>query len=335
MQAVSPRRTLPIAVAPAVAPRTVRVSLTDRCDLACVYCRPSRTDGYFESRLDDDAWKAMIGALVQAGVKRVRVTGGEPLLHPRVVELVAFIAELGVDDLALTTNATRLEKLARPLRDAGLRRLTVSLDSLSPVRFWRITRGGRLERVLAGIEEARRAGFEELKTNTVVLRDENDDELDAIVRWAWARGIVPRFIEMMRVGEGANLPADKLVGALEMRARLRHLLEDEKGARDPDRGPARYVAARHDARLRVGFITGSTDTYCDTCDRMRVASDGTLRPCLATNDGVPARALAEAGNVGGLVRAIGEAWALKPDGSTWKGCTEDSAAEVSMRAIGG
>jgi cyclic pyranopterin phosphate synthase len=341
MHAVSPRRSLPIVgapargVAPRIEPRTVRVSLTDRCDLACVYCRPSRNDGYFETRLDDDAWKAMVRALVRAGVTRVRVTGGEPLLHPRVVELVAFIAELGVEDLALTTNATRLEKLAYPLRSAGLRRLTVSLDSLSPERFWRITRGGRLDRVLAGIEAARREGFEELKTNTVVLRDENDDELESIVQWAWAGGIVPRFIELMRVGEGANLSADKLVGAREMHERLRHLLHDEKGTRDPDRGPARYVSARHDARLRVGFITGTTDTYCDTCDRMRVASDGTLRPCLATNDGVPARDLAEAGNVDGLVQAIGDAWALKPDGRTWKGCTEDSAADVSMRAIGG
>jgi cyclic pyranopterin phosphate synthase len=318
-----------------VDPRTVRVSLTDRCDLACVYCRPSRNDGYFESRLDDEAWKAMVRALVRAGVTRVRVTGGEPLLHPRVVELVGFIAELGVADLALTTNATRLETLAHPLRQAGLRRLTVSLDSLCPERFWRITRGGRLDRVLAGIDAARREGFDELKTNTVVLRDENDDELESIVRWAWDAGIVPRFIEVMRVGEGAKLPADKLVGAREMRARLQLLLCDERGAVDPDRGPARYVSARHDPRLRVGFITGTTDTYCDACDRMRVASDGTLRPCLATNEGVSARALAEAGNVDGLVRAIGQAWALKPDGRTFKGCTEESAADVSMRAIGG
>jgi cyclic pyranopterin phosphate synthase len=341
MAAASLRRSLPIAgasghgAAHRIEPRTVRLSLTDRCDLACVYCRPSRTDGYFESRLDDDAWKTMVRALISAGVTRVRVTGGEPLLHPRVTELVAFIAGLGVEDLALTTNATRLERLARPLRDAGLRRLTVSLDSLSPERFWRITRGGDLDRVLAGIEAARHAGFDELKTNTVVLRDENDDELESIVRWAWADGIVPRFIEVMRVGEGAKLPADKLVGAREMRARLERVLHDEKGTRDPDRGPARYVRARHDPALRVGFITGTTDTYCDTCDRMRVASDGTLRPCLATNDGVAARSLAEAGNVDGLVRAIGEAWALKPDGRTWKGCTEDSAADVSMRAIGG
>jgi GTP 3',8-cyclase len=334
--ALHARRSLPLlADAPRVEPRTVRVSLTDRCDLACVYCRPSRSDGYLEKRLEDEAWRAMVRALVQAGVRRVRITGGEPLLHPRVTELVAFVASLGVDDLALTTNATLLEKLAQPLRDAGLRRLTVSLDSLVAERFWRITRGGRLDRVLAGVEAARAAGFEELKVNTVVLRGENDDELPAIVRWSWARGMVPRFIELMHIGEGANLPRQTLVGHDEMRARLAHLLADDAGERDPDRGPARYVNARHDAKLRVGFITGTTDTYCGSCDRLRVASDGTLRPCLATNDGVDAMDLAERGDVGGLVAAIAEAWALKPDGRTWKGCTEETAAAVSMRAIGG
>jgi len=313
----------------------VRVSLTDRCDLACVYCRPSRNDGYLEKRLGDEAWKSMVRALVKAGVRRVRITGGEPLLHPRVAELVAFVASLGVEDLALTTNATLLEGLARPLRDAGLRRITVSLDSLVPERFWRITRGGRLDRVLAGIEAARAAGFEEMKLNTVVLRDDNDDELPALVEWAWARGIVPRFIEVMRIGEGAHLPESKLVGHDEMRLRLSSLIAPGEGTRDPHRGPARYVPSRRDPRLRVGFITGTTDTYCSTCDRLRVASDGTLRPCLATNDGVSGMELAQRGDVDGLVEAIGEAWALKPDGQTWKGCTEDTAADVSMRAIGG
>jgi GTP 3',8-cyclase len=334
--AAQPHRSLPVlGVKPRVEPRTVRLSLTDRCDLACVYCRPSRSDGYLEKRLDDDAWKAMVHALVQAGVRRVRITGGEPLLHPRVTELVAFVASLGVEDLALTTNATLLDGLARQLRDAGLRRLTVSLDSLVPERFWRITRGGRLDRVLAGIEAARDAGFEEMKLNTVVLRDDNDDELPALVEWAWARGIVPRFIEVMRVGEGANLPASKLVGHSEMRLRLSSLIGDDEGTGDPHRGPARYVPSRRDPRLRVGFITGTTDTYCSTCDRLRVASDGTLRPCLATNDGVSGMELAQRGDVDGLVQAIGEAWALKPDGQTWKGCTEETAAGVSMRAIGG
>jgi cyclic pyranopterin phosphate synthase len=329
-------RSLPLAAAtPRVPPRTVRISLTDRCDLACVYCRPSRSDGYLEKRLDEDAWQTMARALVRSGVRRVRITGGEPLLHPRVVERVAFIASLGVEDLALTTNATRLRALARPLRDAGLQRITVSVDSLVPARFERMTRGGDLGAVLDGVEAAREAGFTEVKSNTVVLRGENDDELADIVAWACARGIVPRFIELMRIGEGARLPAEALVGAREMRARLAHLLEDETGERDPDRGPARYVRLRADARLRVGFITGSTDTYCASCDRLRVASDGMLRPCLATSDGVAAMALAEAGNENGIVGAIADAWAMKPDGDTWKGCTETTAAAVSMRAIGG
>jgi cyclic pyranopterin phosphate synthase len=329
-------RSLPLAeAAPRAAARTVRISLTDRCDLACLYCRPSRSDGYLEKRLDDNAWHTMARALVQSGVRRVRITGGEPLLHPRVVERVAFIASLGVEDLALTTNATRLLALARPLRVAGLHRITVSVDSLVAERFERITRGGQLAAVLDGVDAAREAGFAEVKSNTVVLRGENDDELADIVAWACARGVVPRFIELMRVGEGARLPAEALVGASEMRQRLAHLLADEAGVPDPDRGPARYVPLRSDPKLRVGFITGSTDTFCASCDRLRVASDGVLRPCLATNDGVPAMSLARSGDVNGIVGAIADAWALKPAGDTWKGCTESSAADVSMRAIGG
>jgi GTP 3',8-cyclase len=330
------RRLLPIAAeSPRPPPRSVRISLTDRCDMACLYCRPSRKDGYLEDRLGDDAWKAMVRALVDSGVRRVRITGGEPLLHPRVTSLVAFVVELGVEDVALTTNGTLLAELAPSLRAAGLRRLTVSLDSLQADRFFRITRGGNLDRVLRGIDAAREAEFDELKTNTVVLRGENDDELPALACYAWARGIVPRFIELMRVGAGATLPASSLVPAAEMRARLAHLIEDGQGTVDADRGPARYVRARDGQGRRVGFITGSTDTYCQACDRLRVASDGMLRPCLATNDGVRAMDLAEAGDVQALGRAIREAWSLKPDGRTWKGCTESSAATVSMRAIGG
>src|SRR5580704_12370126 len=149
-------RRLPLLAADGarVPPTSARISLTDRCDLACVYCRPSRSDGYLERRLDEEAWRTMVRALVQSGVRRVRITGGEPLLHPNVVGRVAFASSLGVEDLALTTNATRLEALAGSLRAAGLRRLTVSIDSLVPERFWSITRGGRLDHVLAGIDAA-------------------------------------------------------------------------------------------------------------------------------------------------------------------------------------
>jgi cyclic pyranopterin phosphate synthase len=316
-------------------PRSVRVSLTDRCDLACIYCRPSRSDGYLEERLDEAGWRTMMDGLVVSGVRRVRITGGEPLLYPRVVEMIAYAASLGIDDLALTTNGTRLDKLAEPLAAAGLQRLTVSLDSLDPARFRRITRGGDLARVLAGVDAALRAGFAEMKINCVVLRGENDDELVALTRWAWERGITPRFIELMPIAEGAKIAATHFVPATEMREQLADLLRVEEPRVDANRGPAKYVHARHDDRLRVGFITGTSDTFCGACDRLRVAADGMLRPCLATDVGVSARVVAEAGNADSIAEAIHQAWQLKPDGDVWKGCTEETAASVSMRAIGG
>jgi cyclic pyranopterin phosphate synthase len=236
--------------------------------------------------------------------------------------------------VALTTNATRLEKLAAPLRAAGLRRINVSLDSLDAHRFLRMTRGGNLDLVVRGIDAALAAGFDEVKLNAVVMRGENDVELESLVRWSWDRGIVPRFLEIMMIGEGATL-ADRVVTASEMRQQLSHLLCDEEPLKETDRGPARYVRARHDPRLRVGFISGTSDTYCKGCDRLRVSSEGTLRPCLATNDGVEAAAAARAGDAAGVVLALAEAWKMKPDGETWKGCTEDTAAKVSIRAIGG
>jgi len=316
-------------------PRSVRISLTDRCDLACVYCRPSRADGYLEERLDEREWETMMEGLARAGVRRVRVTGGEPLLHPRVVQMVARLASLGFEDLALTTNATRLDRLAVPLRAAGLMRLTVSLDSLVHDRFERITRGGDLDKVLAGVNAALAAGFSEMKLNCVVLRGQNDDELESITEWAWARGITPRFIELMPIAEGAKIVGTHLVTAAEMREHLRRLIEPDAAQADADRGPAKYVRARHDYRLRVGFITGTSETFCDACDRLRVAADGMLRPCLATDVGVKAKTQAQAGDAAGIVAAIADAWEMKPDGKVWKGCTEETASRVSMRAIGG
>jgi cyclic pyranopterin phosphate synthase len=329
---------LPILIDPSprtsVPPRSVRLSLTDRCDLACLYCRPSRNDGYLEQRLDLAAWSTMVEGLVRAGVRRVRLTGGEPLLHRDVVDVVRFLGTLPIDDLALTTNATRLAKLAGPLRDAGLRRITVSLDTLNAERFARLTRGGHLETVLAGIEAACAVGFDEIKLNAVVVRGENDGELEGLVHYAWDRGITPRFLEVMLIGEGATM-ADRVVPAADMRARLAHLLEDAVPEREPDRGPARYVTAKGDASRRVGFISGTTDTYCKGCDRLRVSSDGVLRPCLATNDGLSAQQAARAGDADSVGTLLAEAWKMKPDGETFRGCTEESARAVSIRAIGG
>lgn len=316
-------------------PRSVRVSLTDRCDLACVYCRPSRSDGYAVDRLDLPALRTLLDGLMAAGVRRVRFTGGEPLLSPHVVEAVRHAAALGADDIALTTNGTRLATLAAPLREAGLRRLTLSLDSLDPVRFERITRGGKLGRVLQGLAAARAAGFEELKLNCVVLRGENDDEVERLMLWSWRHGLVPRFIEVMPIAEGAKLAAERLVPTAELIQRLAPHLAPGAAQRDPDRGPAKYLVSRHDPALRVGFITGTTDTFCDSCDRLRVSASGKLRPCLATDVGVPAAEVARSGTPADVARSVAQAWALKPDGRAWKGCTEETAKDVSMRAIGG
>jgi cyclic pyranopterin phosphate synthase len=197
-----------------------------------------------------------------------------------------------------------------------------------------MTRGGNLRAVIEGIEAALGAGFASMKLNAVVVRGENDGELEALTRWSWARGITPRFLEIMAIGEGAKM-MDLVVPWTEMRASLASLVEDGEPAREADRGPARYVRAKGDPGKRVGFISGTSDTYCKGCDRLRVASDGTLRPCLATEDGVAAGGAARAGDPEAVAEAVARAWEMKPDGEVFKGCTEDSAARVSIRAIGG
>jgi cyclic pyranopterin phosphate synthase len=264
----------------------------------------------------------------------MRFTGGEPLLSPYAVRAVAHAHRLGARDLALTTNGTRLAELAPALRAAGLGRLTLSLDSLDETRFARITRGGNLRRVLAGLEAARAVGFDEIKINCVVLRGENDAELESIVLWAWSLGLVPRFIEVMPIAEGAKLVPERLVPAAMMRERLSHLLSPDEAVRDPDRGPAKYVRST-DGRHRVGFITGTTDTYCEGCDRLRVSASGVLRPCLASDAGVAIENPSIAEKPAVIAELVERAWALKPDGRVFRGCTEPEAAGLSMRAIGG
>jgi GTP 3',8-cyclase len=277
----------------------------------------------------------MVEGLVRAGVRRVRLTGGEPLLSPVVVDVVRHLAFLGLEDVALTTNATRLAELARPLREAGLRRINVSLDSLDPARFYSMTRGGDLAKIVSGIEAARSVGFDEIKLNAVVVRGENDGELPSIVEWSWRRGITPRFLEIMAIGEGHKL-LSKLVMVAEMRRTLVSLIEDADAMPELDRGPARYLPAKDPwGPRRVGFISGTSDTFCAGCDRLRVSSEGVLRPCLSTNDGVSAADAARASDPVTIADKVRSAWSLKPDGETWRGCTEPTARSVSIRAIGG
>lgn len=319
------------------APRAARLSIIDRCDLACVYCRPHRRDGEplrGSSRLDVAAWETLVRGLVLRGVRRIRLTGGEPLVHPRVVEIVRAVARVpGVEDVSLTTNGTRLSLLAGALRDAGLRRLNVSVDTLDAGRFFRLTRGGRLAEVLEGLAAAARAGFEDTKINTVVLAGENEAELVPIVRWAWALGATPRLLELMGVGEAARMNA-RVVPYAAIRARVAGLLRVDEPVQEPDRGPARYVLSR-DGHHRIGFITGASESFCDGCDRLRVSSDGRLLACLASPDALDAAAAIRRGDVEGVAAQLDAAWARKPGGDAWRGCAEASAARVAMRSTGG
>ncbi len=317
-------------------PRSVRISVTDRCDLACTYCRPSRADGYVEGRLSLGEWEHLVDGLIASGVRRFRLTGGEPLLYAGLVDLCSMIASRGVQDLALTTNATRLARFAQPLKDAGLMRINVSIDSLREDRFRTMTRGGDLKAVLDGLFAAQRVGFAPIKLNAVVVRGSNDDELVDLVRFAWQHDFVPRFLEVMKIGEGAAMldaAPSSLVTVREMRGRLASLLVEDAPSLEPDRGPAKYVASRTSAAHRVGFISGTSDTYCAACDRLRVSSSGVLRPCLATEAGVATKD--PTGVLGDVPALVKQAWAEKPDGALFKGCTEPSASKMSIRAIGG
>ena len=276
----------------------LRLSVTDRCDLRCRYCMPAA--GVAASPraelLSFEEIERLVHLFVRLGIRTVRLTGGEPLLRRDLDDLIRRIQSAGVEDLAMTTNATALAHRAMTLAKAGLRRLTVSIDSLDPARFRQLSRGGELRRVLAGIEAAKHAGFEEIKTNTVVIRGANEDALPEVVQWAWDNGLTPRFIELMPLGEGAKLGAGAVVTLAEMLGRLAPLLRVEQArAYASGRGPAGYLEARDGSGRRVGFIGAMTDNFCSRCNRVRVTARGEIRACLAAPDGLSLRDLMRRG----------------------------------------
>lgn len=280
--------------------RYLRLSITDRCDLACAYCMPvgGVAASPREEVLSVEELLRVVAVFRRLGVRTVRLTGGEPLVRRGVVELIRAIRdEVGLTDIALTTNATVLAHLARELVSAGLARVNVSLDSVRPDTFKAMTRGGDLSRVIAGIDAIQAAGIGEIKVNAVVVRGMNHDQLGELVDWAWARDLVPRFIELMPLGEGAKLGREALVSVTEMRAQLGDRLADDVSAEhDLGRGPAGYVASRDGTGRRVGFIGAVTDNFCQRCNRIRVTSRGELRACLASPTGLSLRDLMRAGH---------------------------------------
>ncbi len=293
----------------------LRLSVTDRCDLRCRYCLPKGFDGFAEPEgwLRFDEIERVVGAFVRLGVRRVRITGGEPLVRRNLPELAARLAALpGLEDLSLSTNAVRLARLAVPLRAAGIRRLNVSLDSLDPARYAEITGGGKLEKALAGLEAARAAGFDPIKINMVVMRGVNDDKVERMVDFCAAGGYTLRLIETMPMGATGQAASRRYVSLDEIRRRLAARYE-LLPATMPGGGPARYVQLAG-TDLRIGFITPISQHFCATCNRVRLSAEGVCYLCLGQEHRYDFRPLLRAGaSDAALEAAVREAIALKPE----------------------
>ncbi|QNM95150.1 GTP 3',8-cyclase MoaA [Chitinimonas koreensis] len=292
----------------------LRVSVTDRCDLRCTYCLPKGFKGYEEPAnwLSHAEMARLVGLFVRLGVRKVRLTGGEPLLRRGVTGLAAALAALpGLDDLSLSSNGTRLAQHAAALKAAGVRRLNVSLDTLDPGCFARITGRDCLADVLAGLAAAKAAGFAPIKLNMVVQAGVNEDDVVRMAGFALEHGFVLRLIEPMPVGDTGRAARGIDLSAFGLRLAERFgLLPEIKGQ---GAGPARYWVAPAGG-MSLGVITPMSQHFCAACNRVRLGVDGTLYLCLGQDDRVPLGALMRAGaDDGELTAAILAGIAAKPE----------------------
>ena len=296
----------------------LRVSVTDRCDLRCVYCMAEDMT-FLPKReiLSLEELDRLLGAFIALGVRKLRLTGGEPLVRKNVMWLIERLGrhlESGtLDELTLTTNGTQLAKFAQSLAAAGVRRVNVSLDTRDPVLFRRITRWGDLDQVLDGIAAARRAGLE-VKINTVALKGQNEDEIDDLVAWCGREDLDLSLIEVMPMGElGSESRIDQYLPLSLVRSRLEQRWTlDETDYRSG--GPARYSVVRETGK-RLGFITPLTHNFCESCNRVRLTCVGRLYLCLGQQDSADLRApLRASEDDGQLLEAIRTALRLKPKG---------------------
>jgi cyclic pyranopterin phosphate synthase len=260
----------------------LRISVTDRCNLRCVYCMPEDGLPWIEKGeiLTFEEIVAIVRAAARIGVRAIRLTGGEPLVRRDLERLVGMIAAIeGIDDISLSTNGLLLAEQAPGLRAAGLTRVNVSLDTLRADRFFAIARRPGLERVLAGIDAAFAAGLAPVKLNCVVMRGQNDDEIEAFAELTRERAVAVRFIEMMPVAENVGAHADAYVSATEILDRIRAVGELRPADGPAGNGPARYYAF-DGAPGSIGVISPLSHDYCETCNRVRLSADGRLKLCL-------------------------------------------------------
>jgi cyclic pyranopterin phosphate synthase len=259
----------------------LRISVTDRCNLRCSYCMPLEPTWFpREQILTYEEILRVVEVMVRGGVRKLRITGGEPLVRRDLPDLICKLAEIPeVEDISLTTNALLLESMATTLAAAGLHRVNVSLDTMVPARFRDLTRRDALDRVLRGMAAAASAGLTPIKINTVLLRGVNDDEVEALVSRSRDEGWEPRFIEFMPLENGETWNPERVVTGSEVRTRIhaRWPIEPDPG-RDPHAPATRYRFL--DGKGRVGFIDSVSQPFCGDCSRLRLTSDGKLRVCL-------------------------------------------------------
>ena len=301
--------------------RYLRLSVTDRSNCRCVYCMPENGVPMLSHAdiLSFEEMRDIVAAAASLGVRKVRLPGGEPLVRRGIVDLVGMVAAVpGIDEVDMTTNATLLAPVAASLRDAGLTRLNVSLDTLNAARYKAITRRGTLADALAGLEAAHDAGFANTKINCVLIGGVNDDELRPLAELARDRDLTVRFIELMRMGECAGWPKGRFVSADEVLSAVPELV----------RAGGHGVSELYQApgwKGSVGLIRPMTHRFCSSCDRIRVTADGRLKPCLHSAAEVNLRGLSGQD----LVEAIRAGIAAKPRGHRM----DNGRASDSLRAM--
>jgi len=259
-----------------------RISVTDSCNLKCLYCSPG--DSKCEQKCDDyltpEEFEIIVRSLVNAGMSKVRITGGEPLVRRDICEIAERISKIqGIDDISMTTNGINLGKMIDSLKKAGLKRLNISLDSLQPDRFNYITGGGNIQNTLEGIEKAMELGMNPVKINTVLIKGVNDDEIDDFIELTRDRELEVRFIELMPIGKFGEQNSDRIVKNSDIirdRPGLIYCGESTKGVTASYYRIEGYIG-------KVGFISPVSHKFCSSCNRIRVTCDGKLRPCLGNN----------------------------------------------------
>ncbi len=314
----------------------LRISVTDRCNLCCIYCSVGSVPHLSRSEiLSYEEIQHIVQAAVSMGINKVRLTGGEPLLRPNLGELVRMLSQIeGIDDISLTSNGTLLSEYAVELKEAGLKRVNVSLDTLKKDRFKSITGRDKLGEVLSGIEAARGAGLQPVKINMVVLRGINDDEVIDFAQMSTSQGWHVRFIEFMPFGT-PKAEALEMVSAREIQERIQSLGKLEPYTGKTGNGPAKYYRLPG-ARGTIGFITPMTEHFCHSCNRLRLTSDGQLRPCLLDDDEVNLKEpLRNGASVDELKQLIQQAVAIKRERHHLTGGLAPGTVRRPMCQIGG